>query len=93
MKVFSLLDNMTKANCSIENQYGWFWCLDERYIPRKNHGGCHRVYQIFKVKLKSDESNMFVAYNSEGEPILDDIGLESLLIKVDLYDFNSRYQG
>ncbi len=93
MRVFNLLDTMTKENCSLENQFGWFWCLDERYIPRKHHGGCHRVYQLFKVRLKNDESEMFVAYNSNGEPILDSSGIEDLVMKIDLYDFQSRYQG
>lgn len=93
MRVFSLLDDYNTDNCSFENEFGWFWCLEERYIPRKQHGGCHRVYSIFRVKLKDSGSENFVVYNSKGEPIIDDVNIESLYIKIDLYDFKMRYQG
>ena len=93
MKVYPLFDEHKIEDCSFENEFGWFWCLDERYIPRKMHGGCHRVYIIFLVKLKKDNSESFVVYNTKGEPILDDTNIESLYIKIDLYDFKMRYQG
>ena len=93
MKVFNLLDNYDINNCSVENEFGWFWCLEERYIPRRMHGGCHRVYTIFRVRLKKNNEEMFVAYNSEGEPIIDSKSFENLMVKVDIYDFARRYQG
>ena len=93
MKVYQLIDDYDIKDCSFENEFGWFWCLDERYIPGKSHGGCHRIYRIFRVRLKKDNSENFVVYNSNGEPIIDDVNIESLYIKIDLYDFKMRYQG
>ena len=92
MKVFSLTDDFDINNCSVENEFGWFWCLDDRYIPSRNPGGCKRVYRIFRVKLKKDSSEMFVAYK-ESEPLMDSNSLEDLYIKISLYDFKRRCQG
>lgn len=92
MKVFSLLDDFNTDNCSCENNLGWFWLLEPRYTPHKKHGGCHRVYSIFRHRSKKDNKETFVAY-VESNPVLYSHSYEDLLIQVDLYDMTMRFQG